>query len=193
MFCCTTLQTLMLDLARSLEDRQDSANLQIAVLSFINVIINYKAGEVSFITPLRTCQQVDGRACMIDFYRKVSSFACTFDTSFYNLESCRLLTNSEHCIQSSSTSKPLYYSCLHHFRYCVCRHLEIFELVRLEDERGLTSRLEIVSFNNNYHQANNRPGRSIRKYPDSAMQIYQLQLQTIVILWLHRCQWTTAA
>ena len=37
----------MLDLARSLEDRQDSANLQIAVLSFINVIINYKAGEVS--------------------------------------------------------------------------------------------------------------------------------------------------
>ena len=43
-----SLQTLMLDLARSLEDRQDSANLQIAVLSFINVIINYKAGEVSY-------------------------------------------------------------------------------------------------------------------------------------------------
>ena len=47
------MQTLMLDLARSLEDRQDSANLQIAVLSFINVIINYKAGEVSLIS-LRT-------------------------------------------------------------------------------------------------------------------------------------------
>ena len=37
----------MMDLARSLEDRQDSANLQIAILSFINVIINYKAGEVT--------------------------------------------------------------------------------------------------------------------------------------------------
>jgi hypothetical protein len=37
----------MIDLTRSLEDRQDSANLQIAILSFINVIINYKAGEVS--------------------------------------------------------------------------------------------------------------------------------------------------
>ena len=36
----------MIDLTRSLEDRQDSANLQIAILSFINVIINYKAGEV---------------------------------------------------------------------------------------------------------------------------------------------------
>lgn len=37
----------MMDLTRSLEDRQESANLQIAILSFINVIINYKAGEVS--------------------------------------------------------------------------------------------------------------------------------------------------
>lgn len=37
----------MIDLTRSLEDRQDSASLQIAILSFINVVINYKAGEVS--------------------------------------------------------------------------------------------------------------------------------------------------
>ena len=51
------LQTLMLDLSRSLEDRQDSANLQIAVLSFINVIINYKAGEVSII--LYSCVPID--------------------------------------------------------------------------------------------------------------------------------------
>ena len=42
-----SLQTLIVDLARSLDEHQDSANLQIAVLSFVNAIINYKAGEVS--------------------------------------------------------------------------------------------------------------------------------------------------
>lgn len=36
----------MIDLTRSLDDKQDAANLQIAILSFFNVIINYKAGEV---------------------------------------------------------------------------------------------------------------------------------------------------
>jgi len=35
------------DLARSLDEHQDAARLQIAVLSFVNAIINYKAGEVS--------------------------------------------------------------------------------------------------------------------------------------------------
>ncbi len=37
---------MIVDLARSLDEPQDSANLQIAVLSFSNAIINYKAGEV---------------------------------------------------------------------------------------------------------------------------------------------------
>lgn len=37
----------MVDLTRSLDEKHDAANLQIAILSFINVIINYKAGEVS--------------------------------------------------------------------------------------------------------------------------------------------------
>lgn len=55
----------MLDLARSLEDRQDSANLQIAVLSFINVIINYKAGEVSLIPLYPSIYKVNDRACLI--------------------------------------------------------------------------------------------------------------------------------
>lgn len=41
------LQTLIVDLARSLDEHQDAASLQIAVLSFVNAIINYKAGEVS--------------------------------------------------------------------------------------------------------------------------------------------------
>lgn len=49
-----SLQTLIVDLARSLDEHQDSANLQIAVLSFVNAIINYKAGEVSYRT-LRYC------------------------------------------------------------------------------------------------------------------------------------------
>jgi len=40
-------QTLIVDLARSLDEHQDAASLQIAVLSFVNAIINYKAGEVS--------------------------------------------------------------------------------------------------------------------------------------------------
>lgn len=63
------LQTLMLDLSRSLEDRQDSANLQIAILSFINVIINYKAGEVSLspsslaVTAAPKCGLMAMRAC----------------------------------------------------------------------------------------------------------------------------------
>ena len=36
-----------MDLARSLdEDDSDSAALQVAVLSFLNALINYKAGEV---------------------------------------------------------------------------------------------------------------------------------------------------
>ena len=39
-------QTLIVDLTRSLDEPQDSANLQIAVLSFFNAIINYKAGQV---------------------------------------------------------------------------------------------------------------------------------------------------
>ena len=48
----------MIDLTRSLEDRQDSANLQIAILSFINVIINYKAGEVSGGHSIGSCSQL---------------------------------------------------------------------------------------------------------------------------------------
>ena len=39
-------QTLIVDLTRSLDEPQDSANLQIAVLSFFNAIINYRAGQV---------------------------------------------------------------------------------------------------------------------------------------------------
>ena len=39
-------QTLIVDLGRSLDEPQDSANLQIAVLSFFNAVINYKAGQV---------------------------------------------------------------------------------------------------------------------------------------------------
>lgn len=41
------MQTLIVDLGRSLDEPQDSANLQIAVLSFFNALINYKAGQVS--------------------------------------------------------------------------------------------------------------------------------------------------
>lgn len=41
------MQTLIVDLTHSLDEPQDSANLQIAVLSFFNAIINYKAGQVS--------------------------------------------------------------------------------------------------------------------------------------------------
>ena len=41
------VQTLIVDLTRSLDEPQDSANLQIAVLSFFNAMINYKAGQVS--------------------------------------------------------------------------------------------------------------------------------------------------
>lgn len=37
-----------MDLARSLDDDTDSAALQVAILSFLNALINYKAGEVSF-------------------------------------------------------------------------------------------------------------------------------------------------
>ncbi len=44
--CPSRRQTVIVDLARSLDEPQDSANLQIAVLSFSNAIINYKAGEV---------------------------------------------------------------------------------------------------------------------------------------------------
>ena len=39
-------QTLIVDLTRSLDEPQDSANLQIAVLSFFNAVINYRAGQV---------------------------------------------------------------------------------------------------------------------------------------------------
>lgn len=42
------LQTLIVDLTRSLDEPQDSANLQIAVLSFFNALINYKAGQVRY-------------------------------------------------------------------------------------------------------------------------------------------------
>ena len=47
------MQTLIVDLTRSLDEPQDSANLQIAVLSFFNAIINYKAGQVNFYQVLR--------------------------------------------------------------------------------------------------------------------------------------------
>ena len=46
----SALQTVIGDLTRSLDEPQDSANLQIAVFSFINAIINYKAGEVMCIS-----------------------------------------------------------------------------------------------------------------------------------------------
>ena len=39
-------QTIVSDLSFSLDTNQDSAHLQIAVMSFINAIVNYKAGEV---------------------------------------------------------------------------------------------------------------------------------------------------
>ena len=39
-------QTLIVDLTRSLDEPQDSANLQIAILSFFNAVINYRAGQV---------------------------------------------------------------------------------------------------------------------------------------------------
>ena len=40
-------QTIVNDLARTLDDENDTANLQVAILSFLNALINYKAGEVS--------------------------------------------------------------------------------------------------------------------------------------------------
>lgn len=43
-YCCS--QTIVSDLSFSLDTNQDSAHLQIAVMSFINAIVNYKAGEV---------------------------------------------------------------------------------------------------------------------------------------------------
>lgn len=42
-----SLQTLLMDLTRSLDEVHESANLQIAIFSFFNALINYKTGEVS--------------------------------------------------------------------------------------------------------------------------------------------------
>ena len=36
-----------MDLTRSLDEVHESANLQIAIFSFFNALINYKTGEVS--------------------------------------------------------------------------------------------------------------------------------------------------
>lgn len=100
----TRFQSLMIDLTRSLEDRQDSANLQIAILSFINVIINYKAGEESL------------------------EFRMHLRHEFLTLGILPLI-NQLRSLNIAQLNK----------------HLEIFELVRLEDERELATRLEAVS------------------------------------------------
>ena len=44
------LQTIVWDLYNSLEDVRDPSSLQIAIMSFINALISFKAGEVGVLT-----------------------------------------------------------------------------------------------------------------------------------------------
>lgn len=53
------------------------------------------------------------------------------------------------------------------------RHLEIFELVRLEDERELATRLEAVSFS--AHCINNNLAKALRSMKGCGLEIVPLQ------------------
>ena len=75
------LQTLIVDLTRSLDEPQDSANLQIAVLSFYNAIINYKGGQVSSWTPSFFRARIIIFVSVFVECRRVWSFVCTCVTS----------------------------------------------------------------------------------------------------------------
>ena len=60
-----------MDLARSLdEDDSDSAALQVAVLSFLNALINYKAGEVQYIIHYINEQERYSTSCTILMSRR---------------------------------------------------------------------------------------------------------------------------
>lgn len=99
----TRFQTVIGDLARSLDEPQDSANLQIAVFSFINAIINYKAGEESLEFRMHLRYEI----LMLGILPIVNQLKAL---------------NITH----------------------LNRHLEIFELVYVEDERELAARLEAI-------------------------------------------------
>ncbi|CAI8048375.1 Disheveled-associated activator of morphogenesis 2 [Geodia barretti] len=101
-------QTLIVDLGRSLDEPQDSANLQIAVLSFFNAVINYKAGQES-----------------LEFRMHLR----------HELLLLGILPITDHLRALNITH--------------LNRHLEIFELVRVEDERELAARLDTVHVDSN--------------------------------------------
>jgi len=72
------------DLARSLDEHQDAASLQIAVLSFVNAIINYKAGEVS---------------CNLMYVQRV-----------YTYDDCGSIICNNKCAVATDTQENLFYS-----------------------------------------------------------------------------------
>ena len=119
-----SMQTLIVDLTRSLDEPQDSANLQIAVLSFFNAIINYKAGQVRFYQVLRGhnaalqlradtallhafCACVNFRERYICIRRRVWSSACTCGTRSSCWASSPSSTDSEPSTSHTSTGPLL--------------------------------------------------------------------------------------
>ncbi|XP_011403575.1 PREDICTED: disheveled-associated activator of morphogenesis 1-A-like, partial [Amphimedon queenslandica] len=106
-FACerTRFQTVVMDLARSLdEDDSDSAALQVAVLSFLNALINYKAGEESLEFRLHLRYEF----LMLGIQPIIARL--------------RFLAIPQ-----------------------LIKHIEIFEFVRIEDEKEFTAQLNIVS------------------------------------------------
>uniref|UniRef100_A0A1X7UZJ0 FH2 domain-containing protein n=2 Tax=Amphimedon queenslandica TaxID=400682 RepID=A0A1X7UZJ0_AMPQE len=105
-FACerTRFQTVVMDLARSLdEDDSDSAALQVAVLSFLNALINYKAGEESLEFRLHLRYEF----LMLGIQPIIARL--------------RFLAIPQ-----------------------LIKHIEIFEFVRIEDEKEFTAQLNIM-------------------------------------------------
>lgn len=104
----TRFQTLVLDLAQSLDSEHDSSNLQTAILSFINAIINYKAGEETL------------------------EFRMHLRQEFLMLGIAPVI-NRLHSLGNNNLNK----------------HLDIFELVQMEDEKELAMQLGSVEIDSN--------------------------------------------
>jgi dishevelled associated activator of morphogenesis len=99
----TCSQTVVNDLARTLDDEGDTAALQVAILSFLNALINYKAGEESL------------------------EFRLHLRYEFLMLGIQPLITRLRF-LGISQLNK----------------HIEIFEYVRVEDEKEFAGRLNIM-------------------------------------------------
>ena len=70
-----------MDLAHSLDaDDSDSAPLQVAILSFLNALINYKAGEVS--VPYNILLVYHYSLSLFLSFRRVLSFVFIYVMSF---------------------------------------------------------------------------------------------------------------